>query len=141
MSEINQSSSIESTTDIRIVCINTDKTRRMIGSETVYQVYFELSGSPTQAWRTVFEQEWKTLHSGQSLSLQETSIDRSFLLMNCPLEDIAKQLPVLKKAVAAANAAYVENERKQAMDQKVREDIWKDERKTVEDTVQSLHFD
>ena len=131
----------ESITDVRIVGLNTDKTRRMIGSEKVYQVYFELSGIPPQGWRTIFEKEWKALNVGQPLSLQEASIDRAFLLMQCPLHEVATHLPVLKKAVAEANIAYKQYVTKRASEEKDREDVWKDERKTVEDVAKSLHFD
>ena len=113
-----QRSSLESTIDIRIVGLNTEKTRKMIGSETVYQVYFELSGSPPLGWRNIFEEEWKTLNLGRPLSLQETSVDRAFLVMHCPLEDVSKQTPVLKKAVAATNIAYKQYVSKQATEQK-----------------------
>ena len=127
--------------DIRIVGLNTDKTRKMIGSETVYQVYFELSGSPPQGWRTIFEDEWKKLNAGQALSLQDTSVERAFLMMHCPINEVASQLPVLKKAVAAANIAYRSYVLRQASDLKAREDVWKDERKNVEDIAKSLQFD
>jgi hypothetical protein len=141
MNDNKQNSTVVCVTDIRIVGLNTDKTRRMIGSETIYQVYFELSGMPPQGWRTIFEQEWKALNVGQPLALQETSVERAFLMMQCPLQEVASQLQVLKKAVAAANIAYEDYARKQASEQKAREDVWKDERKTVEDVAKSLHFD
>jgi len=131
----------ESSIDIRIVGLNTEKTRKMIGSDTVYQVYFALSGSPPLSWRTAFEQEWKALNSGQLLSLQEASIDRAFLVIHCPLQEVAKHVPVLKKAVAATNITYQQYVLKQATEQKEREDVWKDERRTVEDVAKSLHFD
>ncbi len=141
MNDNDQNSTVVSVTDIRIVGLNTDKTRRMIGSETIYQVYFELSGTPPQGWRTLFEQEWKALNGGQPLALQERSVERAFLMMQCPLEEVGSQLLVLKKAVAAANIAYEDYARKQASEQKAREDVWKDERETVEDVAESLRFD
>lgn len=141
MNDNEQNSTVVSVTDIRIVGLNADKTRRMIGSETIYQVYFELSGTPPQGWRTLFEQEWKALNVGQPLALQETSVERAFLMMQCPLEEVGSQLLVLKKAVAAANIAYEDYARKQASEQKAREDVWKDERETVEDVAKSLRFD
>jgi hypothetical protein len=141
MTEANANPAVESATEIRIHGINTDKTRRMIGSETVYQVYFELSGIPPQKWRTIFEQEWKALNVGQPLSLQEASVERAFLMMQCPLQEVANHLPDLKKAVAAANIAYTQYAIKRASEEKEREDVWKDERKTVEDVAKSLNFD
>ena len=127
--------------DLRIVRLNTDKTRKMIGSETVYQVYFELSDSPPAAWRARFEQEWKALNAGLPLSLLETSIDRAFLVMHCPLGEIAVHVPVLKQAVAATNIAYQQDQLRQATEQENLENIWKDERKKVEDAANALHFE
>lgn len=141
MFENNQASPVESAINIRIVGINTDKTRRMIGSEQVYQVYFELSGAPPQGWRTIFEQEWKSINAGQPLALQASSVERSFLMVHCPLQEIVNHLPALKKAVAATNIAYEQYAQKQASDEKDRENAWKDERKTVEDVAKSLQFD
>ena len=141
MLELKENPRVESETEIRIRGINTDKTRRMIGSETVYQVYFELSGPPPQGWSTLFEQEWKALNVGQPLSLQEATVERAFLMMQCPLGEVAGHLPVLKQAVAAANTAYEKYKREQASEQKEREDVWKDERKSVEDLAKSMHFD
>ena len=141
MLELKENPRVESETEIRIRGINTDKTRRMIGSETVYQVYFELSGAPPQGWSTLFEQEWKALNVGQPLALQEATVERAFLMMQCPLGEVAGHLPVLKQAVAAANTAYEKYKRERASEQKDREDVWKDERKSVEDLAKSLHFD
>lgn len=140
MFETDQRPPVESATEIRITGINTDKTRKMIGSETKYLVYFELSGAPSQGWRTVFEREWKAFNAGQPLSLQETSIDRAFLVMHCPLQEVARHLPDLKKAVAATNTAFREYARRQAVELKDREDVWKDERKAVEEVAKLLNF-
>jgi hypothetical protein len=141
MVETKLDSSVKSATNIRVIGLNTDKTRRMIASETVYQVYFELSGVPPQGWVTMFEQEWKALNVGEPLSLQETSVERAFLVMHCPLQEVAKHVPILKNAVAATNIAYDQYVGKQSAELKGREDVWKDERKTVEDVAKSLHFD
>lgn len=141
MTGTDKNSSLDSNNDIRIVGLNTDKTRKMIGSETVYQVYFELSASPSLGWRNAFEQEWKALNVGQPLSLQETTIDRAFLVMHCPIQEVAKHVTVLKKAVATTNITYKQHTLKHATEQRVREDVWKDERQIVEDVAKSLHFD
>jgi hypothetical protein len=136
MSETNQKSSLEFTPDIRIVRLNTEKTRRIIGSFTGYQVYFELSETAPPAWRDIFAREWSDLNP-----LQEAGIDGRFLVMHCPLQKIAVHLPVMKKAVAATNEAYKQYAQGQATEQKRREDVWKDERKTVEDIAKSLRFE
>jgi hypothetical protein len=127
----------ESTSEIRIVRLNTDKTQRTLGSTIVYQVYFELSGSPPLAWRDIFGKEWKLLNPAQ-----EAGIDGRFLMMHCPLQEIAAtHLPLLKKAVEATNVAYTQYAREQVAEEEHRADIWTQERKTVEDMAKSLRFD
>lgn len=126
MSEVNNNLSNESSpTGVRIKGINTDKTRKLTASDTEYEVYFELSGTPPQVWRDLFAQEWKVLNPKQPLIWPEVSIDRAFLVMHSPLEEIpTMHLPVLKQAIIAT-----------------REDAWKQERKAVEDMARSMRFD
>ena len=140
MSETNQNPSIDSTIEIRIVGLNRDKTRGTNGSDTEYHVYFELSGTPSQAWRNIFEREWMAMT--QPPLWQEASIDNRFLVMHCHLQDIAAtHLSVLKKAVAATNIAYINYAQEQATEQEHREDVWKNERKAVDEMAESLHFE
>jgi hypothetical protein len=127
--------------DIRIIGINTDKTRRISDSETVYHVFFELSESPSVLWRSAFEQEWHVQNTGQPLVKIDAGIDRAFLVIECTLEDIAGYLPLLKKAVAATNcASEILVTRQDAVD-KNRADRWKNERSTVERYAKLLRFD
>ena len=137
MAEINENPTTNSTAEIRIVGLNTDKTRRTLGSYTVYQVYFELSAAPPAAWRDIFGREWKDLNPKQ-----EAGIDGRFLVMHCPLQEIAStHLPALKKAVAAANVAYKQYAREQVTQEERQADVWKQERKVVEDMAKSLRYD
>jgi hypothetical protein len=143
MSQTKRNTSVESTGDIRIARINTDKTRKTNGSYTEYQVYFEMSGTPLQAWRDIFGREWKDLMStsGSKAGSQAADIDGRFLVVHCPLEEVAAiHLPVLKKAVAATNTAYKRYVQEHATEQKHRNDVWKQERKAVEDMAELLHF-
>jgi hypothetical protein len=137
MTKNDEGPSTQATRAIRIAGINTDKTRRTLGSTTVYQVYFELSGIPPLAWRDIFGREWKDLNP-----TQEAGIDGRFLVMHCPLEEVAAtHLPALKKAVDATNVAYKQYAREQVAEDKRRADVWKEERKTVEDMAKSLRFE
>lgn len=121
----------------RIVGLNTDKTRRPPGSTTVYQVYFELSEIPSSAWREIFGQTWKNLNP-----TQEAAIDGIFLVMHCPLQEIATTyLPALKKAIELTNAAYKQHVQVQVTEEKRKTDVWNEERKSVEDIARSLSFD
>jgi hypothetical protein len=136
MANTDEESPTQSTPEIRIVGLNTDKTRRTLGSYTVYQVYFELSGTPPLAWRDIFGREWKDLNSKQ-----EAGIDGRFLVMHCPLQEIAtRHLPALKKAVEATNVAFKQYAREQVTEEEHKADVWKEERKAVEDMAKSLKF-
>jgi hypothetical protein len=137
MANTNENSSTMSAPEIRIVRLITDKTRRTLGSTTVYQVYFELSDNPTFAWRDIFGQEWKKLNPSQ-----EAGIDGRFLVLHCLLQDIATtHLPALKKAVEATNVAYRQYTRDQVTEEARKADVWKQERKTVEDMAKTLKFE
>lgn len=106
MTELDPKSLSESGPVIRIVGLNIDKTRKQSGSETIYQAYFALSENPPQAWKAEFEQKWSGLHAGHPLALQESGSKKSFVVMSCPLEEIPRSLPMLKKVVAATNRTY-----------------------------------
>lgn len=137
MTDTDENSSMQSALEIRIVGLNTDKTRRTLGSYTVYQVYFELSGAPPLAWRDIFGREWKDLNPRQ-----EAGIDGRFLVMHCPLKDVATtHLPALKMAVEATNVAYKQFAREQITEEKHKADVWKEERKTVEDMAKTLKYE
>jgi|WetSurMetagenome_2_1015567.scaffolds.fasta_scaffold403286_1 hypothetical protein len=127
--------------DIRIIGINTDKTRRISDSETVYHVYFELSESPSVLWRSAFEKEWSALNTGQQLAKIDAGIDGAILIIQCKLDDIAGYLSLLKKAVAATNRAFEILVTNQNAVDKNREDLWKNERSTVERYAKLLRFD
>jgi hypothetical protein len=141
MSETQQHSSVEFTSDIRIVGLNREKTRLANGSDIIYNVHFELSGTPPIVWRNIFEGEWKVLNPAQPHLWQATGIERGFLVIHCPLQEIAAQLPVLKKAIAATNKTYEQYAQEQATEQKHREDVWKRERKAVDDIAETLKFE
>lgn len=141
MSETQHRSPVEFASDIRIVCLNREKTRLASGSDTIYNVHFALSGIPPIVWRNVFEGEWKVLTLAQPHLWQATGIERGFLVIHCPLQEIAAHLPVLKKAIVATNKAYEQCVREQATEQKHREDVWKQERKAVDDLAETLKFD
>jgi len=130
-----------STPDIRIVGLNSDKTRKTYDSDVQYQVYFQLSGSPPRAWRDLFETEWKQLHQTDSKLYHDTVIDRGFLILHAPLQEIALQLPVLKKAIAATNRAYDLYVQEQRSQQSHLDEAWRVERKAVNDIAASLRFD
>jgi len=141
MTETNKNMNAQATEDIRIVRLNSDKTRKTSGSDIIYQVYFELSGTPHHAWRNIFDGEWKALNPDQPHLWQAASIERLFLLMHCPLKEIAVHLPVLQKAISLANNRYKQYVKERTSEQERREDAWKDERDAVDEIAESLHFD
>lgn len=128
--------------EVRITGINTDKTRKADGSESLYAVYLVLSTAPPQPWRDLFMQEWKKLNSREPGLWQEVSIDREFLVLNCRLEEVeAVRLPALKEVVAATNTSYGQYLREQDTEKTRREHVWTDERDNVEHMAKSLRFD
>jgi hypothetical protein len=137
MSEDRQEHSAESLPEIRIVGLNADKTRKAVGSDTVYHVYFELSAHPPSEWTTIFAREWKSLNL-----TQEACTDGAFLVIHCQLHEVATtQLPALKKAVAATNEVYKLYAQKEAAALEHRKDVWKQERKDVDAMAKSLRFE
>ena len=142
MTDTHQEPSVESTNAIRIVGINTDKTRRTVGSNTHYHVYFTLSQPPTQSWQIIFLDQWKALNTAPTRPWPEAVIDGGFLFINSPLEMVADTyLPALKKAVAATNVSYEHYVQEEATSQEDREDVWSHERKSVDTMAALLHFE
>jgi len=137
MSENGEGPSMGSAPEIRIERLNTERTRKVSGSDTVYHAYFKLSGHPQPEWGRIFELEWKGLNLAQ-----EAGVEGSFLVVHCQLEEVAStHLPALKKVVAATNEAYKRFAQKEATALWDREDRWRQERKDVNALAASLGFD
>lgn len=133
MKESNQQTENESSVEMRIVRLDNDKTRRVDGSDRVYDVYFEMEGSAPQSWGTIFEGEWKLLNVAHPDLWQAARVDRSFLIMRCPLDDVvALHLPFLKKAVATTNVKYAQYARVIAKERSAQRLIWERESSAVE---------
>lgn len=127
--------------EIQIIGMNTDKTQRTVGSETHYHVYFTLSETPAPLWRIVFLEQWKTVLETPPVPWAEALIDGTFLLVNCPLREVASvYFPALKNAVAGANKVYEQRMKDDVRAEENREEAWKKERKAVEDVAASLSF-
>lgn len=132
----------EETSAIRIVGINTDKTRKVGGSEAIYHVYFSLSENPPGAWRSAFGEEWKALGTTRPELRHAAGIDGEFLFVECSLGEVAEVLfPALKQAVATTNASYRNHVRQEERERTRKETAWKDERKLVEEMARSLNFE
>jgi hypothetical protein len=142
MIETQQENPIDTNDHIRITGLNTDKTRKTGGADRGYQVYFELSGTPVQSWRTIFDQEWKELNQTQPQLSLDVNVDNRFLVVHCSLHEIAGiYLPALKKAVDTTNKTYSKYSRDAAIAQQHQDDVWTQERKAVDDVAKSLKFD
>ena len=73
--------------------------------------------------------------------IAEASIERGFLVVHCPLKDIATHLPALKNAVVATNTTHKQYVQEQTTERERREDVWTQERKAVDDMAGGLHFE
>jgi hypothetical protein len=136
MSDIRKDESTTPDFDIRIERVNTDKTRKDSGSDTVYHVYFELSGHPPPEWRAIFTREWKALSP-----IEPAGVDGRFLVLHCQLHEVETiQLPALKKAVAVTNEKYRGYVQKEAGALERREEVRKQERDDVDAMAAPLHF-
>lgn len=137
MSENRADTAVENAAEIRLVRVNTDKTRLDSGSETAYHVYFELSGHPPPEWRIIFERESKAMNP-----TYEADIDGAFLVLHCQLDQVATTaLPALKRVVAVTNEAYARYARAEAAALGHREGAWKQERKDVDAMSSALKFE
>ncbi|MCU0452512.1 MAG: hypothetical protein MUE68_02555 [Bacteroidetes bacterium] len=125
------------TPEIRIKRLNADKSRKDVGSATVYHLYFELTAHPPVEWVTLFGQEWEKLQMGRSVE-----VDAAFLVVHGELREVHETLlSALKQAAAKANAAYGQYAISEASALERREDVWKQERKDVDTLAASLRFD
>lgn len=62
--------------------------------------------------------------------------------MHAPLQEIGtKHLPALQKVVSATNVAYRQYALEQIEEDARQADVWKEERKAVEDIAKSLRFE
>jgi len=123
--------------EMRIERLNTDKTRKDFGSDTIYHVYFELSGNPPPQWRTIFRREWMSLNLKR-----EADVDGGFVVLHSPLDEVAtSHFAALKKIVAVTNEEYKRYAQRESTALQHREDLWKQERDAVETVASSLDFD
>jgi hypothetical protein len=123
--------------DVRIVRINTDKTRKVPGSEDVYHIYFELIVHPPAAWDRMFSEEWE-----KGKHVQKAAIEGGFLILDSRLKDVTDTtVHDMKRAISAANAAYSLYAWSNQQSRERREDVWKDERQDVERLARSLRFE
>ncbi len=137
MAEERKDESAELASAIQIVRLNNDKTRKDNDLDDVYHVYFELSGYPLTEWRAIFDRLWKAQNGSR-----RAIIDGMFLVVHCPLDDVAAtQLPALEKVVAATNEAYRQYAQKEEAALERREDVWTQERKDVDAMEARLRFD
>lgn len=137
MTAISRNDSSYIAPDIRIERMNTDKTRKIAGSNVEYQIFFDLSGTPAHEWRTIFFREWTALGSPF-----HTELDGPFLVLSCPLHDMTPaQLTALQSVVMSANVQYHLFAQSESTSLLRREQEWKNERMAVETVASSLHFE
>lgn len=107
MQELNHTVVLETAKEIRIVGLNRDLTHKTEKADTRYQVFFDLSGVPSPAWGKILMREWKRLNPTEPRLWNQVSVDKGFLVMLWPPQEIAaKHLPILKLAVAATNKTH-----------------------------------
>jgi hypothetical protein len=134
-----ESTQEESTISIWIVDLNTELTRRAENSKE-YNVHFNLSGTPSQTWKDMFDREWQRLTEEDLW--QTATIRGRHLVMRSPLDRIRMtHLPTLKQAVRATNIALRPHPMKRSVNFARRDDTHDDERKAAEALSDSLRFE
>jgi hypothetical protein len=142
MKEIQQEHLEDINENIRIVGLNKDKTRKTDGPDKRYNIFFELSGTPVQAWITIFEKVWKALNPAGAEAWADVNINNRFLSVHCSLQEIVnKYFPVLKKAVEATNTAYRSYVHDAAAEHQHLVDMWTEERKAVDEIEKLMKFE
>jgi hypothetical protein len=129
---------------IHIMRLNKEKTCKMNRTHTAYHVFFELSSTPAQVWKNIFQQQWKEVSATfpEKETTPAPSIGHGFLVAHCLLDDVApKYFPALKSTVAAANTYYEEYLIHQADVKIQKEQMRKNERSIVDEMEKMLHFD
>lgn len=116
-------------TDIKIVGLNTDKTRRIAGRQ--YHVYFELSKKPEIAWANIFDEKFK----------EKCFVSEKFILLSCMVEEISTWLSTLKSAIIDVNKLFDEYIAEKEKELRLINEANENERKIVEDIANSLNFD
>ena len=124
---------IEPTTDIRILRLNLEKTHRVSGSFTGYRAYFELSETPSSAWSEIFGREWNDLDSAG-----KASIDGGFLVIQCPLQKILFNLPLMRMAITLTNEEYRRHSQEQKGERNPRVEVSKEEVSIFEEIARFL---
>ncbi|MEW6060526.1 MAG: hypothetical protein AB1600_01160 [Bacteroidota bacterium] len=143
MRELKETKIPTSAVEIKIIGLNIDKTQKVNRSDTAYNIYFELSGIPSQVWKIIFEREWKSKTSSTQAEEKttEAGVDRGFLVIHCPLQEVAiRYLPLLNEAVTSTNSEYKRYLQRQELEQVRRENLWKEERQSVYEMAQTLNF-
>jgi hypothetical protein len=106
----------ETVLEIRITGLNKDLTRETDKADSRYEVYFDLSAIPSPAWTKILNREWKRLNPTEPRLWNRLTIDKRYLIMHWPPQEIAqKHLPNLKLAVATANKTHKRNIAKKAL--------------------------
>ena len=114
MAETKRFPATESAPEIRIIGLNRDLTRETDKADWRYEVYFDLSGIPSPAWTKILTREWKKLNPTEPRIWNRITIDKKYLIVHWPPQEIAqKHLPNLKQAVAIANKTLKRNMAKQ----------------------------
>jgi hypothetical protein len=142
MEETQRENSTETKENIRITGLNRNKTCKTDGSNTWYQVYFELSGTPMQAWKIIFERNWKALNQIRPHLSLDVNIGDNLLVVRCPLREVDNvYLPALKIAVNATNKVYDRYNLSAEAQHQHRIDVRTNERNVVDSMARLMKFE
>jgi len=133
VNDSNQHRETEPPIEMRIVRLDNEKTCRVEGSELLYDIYFEMLGSPPQAWGILYAGEWKLLNAEHLDLWQAARVERNCLVMRCPLNQVVSlHLRFLKKAPVLTNVKYAQYASVIAKERSEERLAWERERRNAE---------
>lgn len=126
-------------TDVRIVGVDKQRTRKPDPSLDLYDVHLQLSSRPPADWGRVFEAQRSF---PRHTMWRRAWVDGSYIVVNCGLDELQRyHIPDLKTDVAAANDKYRELLRQAQAQQTQTERKAEEERRRKDEALDALDLE
>jgi hypothetical protein len=124
--------------DVAMVGVDKNRTQNPNPNKLLYDVYLEMSTTPPSMWANILEEE----HRFPRISLwRRARVEGKYIVVHCPLNEVADHLEYLKEDVKNANIKYLEWLEKELARQRDLAERKANEEKRKNDLLDSLDFD
>jgi hypothetical protein len=124
--------------DVSVIGVNKQRTHNPSPNMLLYDVYLEMSTTPPSMWANILEEE----HRFPRSSLwRRARVEGKYIVVHCPLNEVADHLEYLKEDVKNANKKYLEWMERELARQKALAERKANEEKRKNDLLDSLDFD